>query len=104
MERVGGDEYENIQALESEIEEARKEIDNAGIIAGRNRERLSALNLPSGGVDQVVTGELELRVRELERLEREAGETAKKISALQIAESKALNSLGGDLDTTGWEG
>jgi hypothetical protein len=104
MERVGGDEYENIQALESEIEEARREIDNAGIIAGRNRERLSSLNLPSGGVDQVVTGELELRVGELERLEREAGETAKKIYALQIAESKALNSLGGDLDTTGWEG
>ena len=104
MEKLGGDEYENIQALELEIEEARKEIDSAGIIAGRNSERLSALNLPSGGMDQVVTGELELRARELERLEREAGETAKKISALQIAERKALSSLGGDLDTTGWEG
>ena len=104
MERVDGDEYKNIQALESELEEARKEIENAGIIAGRNRERLSALNLPSGGVDQVVTDELELRVRELERLEREAGETGKKISAFKIEERKALNSIGENLETAGWEG
>jgi energy-coupling factor transporter ATP-binding protein EcfA2 len=104
MERFVGDEYENLLALDMEIEEARKEIDNAGIIAGRNRERLSALKLPAGGVDQVVIEELDLRVRELERLEREAAETDKKISGLKVAEAKALKSIGENLETSGWEG
>ncbi|MGM0682307.1 MAG: hypothetical protein ACQES8_08825 [Thermodesulfobacteriota bacterium] len=104
MERVSGDEYENILVLEQEIEEAKKETDNAGIIAARNRERLSALNLPADGVDQAVTRELELRVRELEHLERDAEETGKKISALRVAESEALRNIGEDAEIAGWEG
>jgi hypothetical protein len=104
IEKVSGDEYKNIEALDLEIEDAQKEIENAGILSARTGERLSALNLPSGGMEQVVTEELDLRVRELERLERETTETDKRIAALQIEETQALGSIGASAETAGWEG
>jgi hypothetical protein len=104
LAKMTGDEYQQIVNLETEISDCRGEADNAEIIAAGNRERLSLLGLPAGGIDPVVTGELATRVRELERLERDIGEISRKIEEFRVKAAEAIKSIGENPDTTGWDG
>ncbi len=104
LAKMTGDEYQHIVNLETEISDCRGEADNAETVATANRERLSLLGLPAGGIDPVVTGELATRVRELERLERDIGEISRKIEEFRVKAAEAIKSIGENPDTTGWDG
>ena len=104
LEKMTGDEYQDILNLEKEINDCRGESEKAEIIAGRNRERISQLDLPGEGIDQVVTVELGTRAGKLEKLERETGETSRKIEEFRVKAGEAIRSIGESLETKEWEG
>ena len=104
LKKMTGDEYQDILNLEKEINDCRGEADTAEIIVVRNRERISGLDLPDEGIDQVEIVELGTRVRELEKQERETGETSRKIEEFRVKAREAIKSIGENLETKGWEG
>ena len=99
-----GEEYDSVKNLEDEIKEARNEIDQAGAVSDRYREKLSSLNLPENGIGQAVAEELERRVEIIDRLERELEESEKKVAEYHAKAEEALRSIDRSADTKGWAG
>ncbi len=104
LEKLTGDEYEDILELEKEIEASRNDTDKAEIIAGRSRKRLSMLDIPSRGIDPVVIKELGVRARELEKLENQISETNRKIEEFRVKAGEAMKNTGMSPEAADWAG
>ncbi len=104
MRKLTGEEYMNIQDLESQIEKAQKNLELARNEIERSRKVIEKLTIPKEGIGDKTIAEIEKRLDQLTKLESGINESKLKIARLESAESKALKSIDDSIDPAQWKG
>lgn len=104
MEKVNGEEYENIEELEKEINDAGTEIKEAQQKIEEYKKELSGLSIPKEGVSNKILDELETKTGQLEENERKIKDKEEKIAGTSKEEEEKLKNIGTSLDPESWRG
>jgi uncharacterized protein YhaN len=104
MERLNGEEYSRIQELEKDIAHAEKDLRDKQKKIEKDQVELKALNLPDGGVSDIILGELDERISTLKEEEREIREINQKILHHETEANSFLNDIDPSIDPATWKG
>ncbi len=104
LEKVTGEEYNNIEELEKSIESCKNNIRTAEQEIERNNETISSLKIPETSVEDEILTELEERIKKASDLEREVHETENKISHSEAKKLEALKSIDKTTDSSEFKG
>ena len=104
MEKVSGEEFEQIRELERDIQDAEEAEKNAQEELDRCRKELQDLNLPEEGIDRKVLFQLDRKIEELADLEQQIREQEQRIRELTVRSDSAVKHIKESLDPRDWEG
>lgn len=104
LDKVTGEEYNDIKEFEKEIENAENALTKAENEIKKCEDTLSKLDLPNDGASKKVLNELEERVENLSELGRKIQDTEEKIQEFRARERVALKSIDESTDPEKWKG
>lgn len=104
MERVNGNEVDEINDLEDQISEAEETIKRAKEDIEARRRQLKTLTIPENGIQNQTIAELEERIEKLKELERKNNDLVTAISGLKERTAQALKSIDSSVDPSEWAG
>ncbi|MCF8380269.1 MAG: hypothetical protein K9H49_11865 [Bacteroidales bacterium] len=104
MDNLSGKEYEDIEELQNEIENADKAIEKAKIKIKACETRISELKLPGEGISDTFLNELSERIEKIGEFERREKEADLKIEESITRELEAIKNIDESLNPEDWLG
>jgi len=104
MEKLNGNEYQDIQELEGKIEKYQSNIKKATEEIEKSRKELQKLTIPAEGISDKIITEIEERLEQLSEFEHDIREFDKNIAGFKSDESEALKTFDDSIDPEKWKG
>lgn len=104
MERVNGNEVDEINDLEDQISEAEETIKRAKEDVEARRRQLKTLTIPENGIQNQTITELEERIEKLKEFERKNNDLVITVSGLKERTTQALKSIDSSVNPSEWAG
>jgi len=103
IKNLKGDEYKQIQALEAQIIECTRKIEDAKSEIEKSKKELDQLTISENGVAIKTSDEISERIEKLSEFERKSIDFKDKIAQEKVKEKNALNSIDSTIDPTDWK-